>query len=378
MTVTSKDLCEVIPLTYPPEEDGVAHGLPRATYISEDFLKAENQYLFASHWTFVGFAHETPDTGDVLPATAAGQPIVLVRSQTGEVNAFHNVCRHRGHPVVVQPCRGTKSLVCPYHAWTYDLDGRLKRTPHFAGYSKSIESFAYERYGLRPIRCECWHDWVFVNLDGEAEPLERYLEPVSRRLEAVDFEHVTPIAKLDLGVVQANWKLLIENFIEPYHVPVVHSQSAGGQPLADHYMIVDGYCVGCAIDVSSESVSNGRDKLPQMLDMSTRYLMLFPNFVLAWYLPDQLGVHLNVPEAPDRTRQWRMIYHIGKDMPSGEYVQTLSNLWTQVHREDHSVVESLQRGRASPILEDGGLLSPHWETSVRQFHKLVVDALNQT
>ena len=356
----------------PPTENGIARGLSRAAYIDDDFLKMEYERVFARNWTFAGFAHEISNPGDAMPVQVAGQPLLLVRNIANEIGAFHNVCRHRGHAVITALCRGLKSLVCPYHAWTYDLDGNLKRTPHFGGYAKhSVDGFSLESHGLKSVRSAVWHDWIFVDLAGEAPALDKYLTPITSRVEDLDFGNLKPLAKLDLGVVQANWKFLIENFVEPYHVPVVHRQSAAGQPLAEHYMIVDDHCIGCGIDVAEPCEDGSRD----VLDMSTRYFVLFPNFVFGWYLPNQLGVHLNVPLAPDRTQQWRVIYHIGEQTPDAEYVKRLTELWQRVHREDHEIVESLQRARASSVLEDGGLLSPHWETSVRQFHKLVINAL---
>jgi choline monooxygenase len=168
---------------------------------------------------------------------------------------------------------------------------------------------------------------------------------------------------------------LIENFIEPYHVPVVHRTSAGGQPLKEHYLIVDDRCVGCAVDVAGGVGESSVHDPCDHLDMSTRYLALFPNFVIAWYLPDQVGVHLNVPLAPDRTAQLRVIYHVGERPPDEAAVAALVELWTQVHREDHAIVEGLQSTRAFPVLADGGLLSPYWETSVRRFQELVVEAI---
>lgn len=359
-------------LAVPPTESGIAHGLSREAYTSERVLALEFERIFSRHWTFVGFAHDIPASGDAFPVHVAGQPVFVIRSASGDISAFHNVCRHRGHPLVRTPCQGLKNLVCPYHAWTYGLDGTLLRTPHFGGYGEHVDPYVTKNFHLRAVRCETWHDWIFVDLGGEAPALEAHVAPIATRLGAVDFSQLQVLTKLDLGVVEANWKLLIENFIEPYHVPVVHSVSAGGQPLRDHFMILDEHCVGCGIDVS---VDPEADEAGQRLDMSTRYLMAFPNFVFAWYLPDQLGVHLNVPEAVNRTRQYRVIYHIGDQAPTCEQTRQLATLWTQVHREDHEIVEQLQIGRGSSVMDDGGLLSAHWESSVRQFHRLVLDAL---
>ena len=356
----------------PPVENGIARGLPRDAYTSEHHLEIEYQRIFARHWTFAGFAHEAAAAGDAYPTQVASQPILIARGEDGVLRAFHNVCRHRGHILLRSACRGAKSLVCPYHAWTYGMDGALRRAPHFGGYAKVPRGFVPGDFGLKSIRCQVWQDWVFVNLSGNAPDIDTHVNPMLSYLDGADLSRARVVAKMDLGVVRANWKLLIENFVEPYHVPVVHRDSAAGQPLRDHYMIVDGHCFGCAIDVSgARAGERGR-----RLDMSTRYLTLFPNFVFAWYQPDQIGVHLNLPLGPDRTHQIRVIYHLGETTPDPEYVSRLSALWKRVHQEDHAVVEELQAGRASSAMDDGGLLSPHWETSVRRFHELLVDALS--
>ena len=355
---------------------GVMHGLPRGAYTERAVLAAEYARVLAPSWCFVGFAHELANPGDARPVIAAGQPIVLLRNAAGEMRAFHNVCRHRGHIVVGAPCQGLTALICPYHAWTYDLDGRLQATPHFGGYRKPhVAGFDRAAHGLAPVRCAVWHDWIFVNLDGTAPPIEDHLAPLVRLLGDIDLGTMTPLVKLDLGTVKANWKFLVENFVEPYHVPVVHAQSAAGQPLREHYMIDGGTCFGCAIDVNAERAENRRPPLANALDMSSLYLALYPNFVFGHYAPDQIGVHLNVPEAPDRTHQWRVIYHLGDDPPGADEIDELATLWRRVHGEDHGIVERLQAGRASPVMDDGGLLSPAWETSIGRFHKLLGAAL---
>ena len=112
------------------------------------------------------------------------------------------------------------------------------------------------------------------------------------------------------------------------------------------------------------------------LDVSSRYLTLFPNFVLGWYEPDQLGIHLNVPLGPGRTAQRRMIYHTDAAALSAAAVEEVKELWRKVHHEDHAICERLQRGRSSPVADEGGVLSPHWEDNVRAFQELVAGAVD--
>ena len=223
---------------------------------------------------------------------------------------------------------------------------------------------------MKPVRSATWHDWVFVDLGGGAPDFEDYVAPLSARLDDLDLDAVQPVATIDFGEVSTNWKFLMENFIEPYHVQFVHRETTQ-QPLTDHYVVVDGHCLGSAVDISGDGAHDCHDSL----SVSSRYLTLFPNFVVGRYFPDQLGVHLNTPVAAGRTRQRRVIYLTDGRGASAQQVEALRDLWYRVHKEDHAITERLQKGRASDVADDGGLLSPHWEAPVRKFQELVIDAL---
>ncbi len=346
-----------------------AHGLPAVAYTGENFWKAECETVLAQNWVCAGFAHELAEPGDSVPTTIAGKPVLLIKNQRGEIAAFHNVCRHRCLTLVDEPKNVGKLIRCPYHAWAYDLDGTLRASPHFGGTDKhEPEGFDRTKNSLVPIRVHVWHDWVFVNLDGNAEPFEEYAAPLIKRLDGIDFDKVQPIGILDFGEIATNWKFIMENFIEPYHVQFVHS-STTDQPLTDHYTIVDGRCLGSAVDLKEEVGTGGS------LAVSSRYLTLFPNFIVGRYFPDQLGVYLNIPLGPDRMIQKRALYTTEGQVLSNEEIEGLKSLWWDVHKEDHEMVERLQLGRASPVAESGGVLSPHWENSVRAFQELIAGSV---
>jgi len=348
----------------------VRTGLPGAAYADETFLALENQKLFPERWTFVGFAHQISNPGDVQPATVAGRPIVMVRNQLGDINVFHNVCRHRCLKLVDEASNTGHFIQCPYHTWTYSLDGELKSTPHFGGYGKhQPDNFDMSTHGLVRVRAHCWGDWIFVNLDGNAEAFESYAAPLMDRLEGVDVDSLEALASIDFGEIDTNWKFLMENFMEPYHVQYVHP-STTEQPLGDHRTIVDGLCLGSLVDLPDEQTDAAS------LAVSSRYLTLFPNFVVGRYFPDQLGVYLNIPVSAGKTRQVRVIYSTGEREFSDEEVKQVRDLWYSVHKEDHSMCERLQAGRASQVALEGGRLSPVWEDSVRRFQELIVDAVS--
>jgi choline monooxygenase len=266
-------------------------------------------------------------------------------------------------------------LTCPYHAWSYGLDGELRSTPYFGGTDPRSrpEGFDPKHHGLKPVRCAVWYDWIFVNVSGDAPPFEAFISPVQERLGDIDFSQAKLVGVVDLGVVHANWKFLVENFIEPYHVQFVHAKTTE-QPLANHYTIIDRNCLGSAVDL--EESREGGDGSGRTLAVSSRYLSLFPTFVIGRYFPNQIGVHLNVPLGPAKTLQRRAIYVTDAIEPTEEAAESLKRLWIDVHREDHEICVRLQEGRKSEVAQDGGLLSPHWESSVRKFQELVADAID--
>ena len=347
----------------------VASGLPAAAYTSEAFFALENERLFPDSWVFAGFAHELARPGDVAPVTVAGRPLILVRDRENTIRAFHNVCRHRCLKLVDKPGNLGSRIRCPYHFWTYGLDGSLQVAPHFGGLDARAvpDGFDRKKHGLVPVRSATWHDWIFVNLGGGAPPIQDFVAPLQRRLDGLNLAELRHLVTVDLGDVAANWKLLMENFIEPYHVQFVHATTTE-QPLTDHYTINDPGCLGCAVDVSGAATRT------DTLSADARYLTLFPNFVFGLYIPDQVGVHLNVPLAPDRTLHRRAIYGIGADSVLAEQEEELAALWREVHLEDVAICERLQQGRISDPAA-GGVLSPVWEDAVRSFQELVVDRL---
>ncbi|HEY5645840.1 MAG TPA: Rieske (2Fe-2S) protein, partial [Pseudomonadales bacterium] len=185
------------------EPGPVSHGLPAAAYTSEEFLALENERLFRNTWVFVAFAHELAMPGDAIPVTVAGRPVVLLRNAAGDVKAFHNVCRHRNLQLVAAPCNVGRVVRCPYHSWTYGLDGDLKIAPYFGGRNPTEvpEGFDRSRQGLVAVRHCVWHDWIFVNLSGTAPDFDGFVSPLARWLEDIDFGELTHLTTIDLGEV---------------------------------------------------------------------------------------------------------------------------------------------------------------------------------
>tara|TARA_Y100001970_G_C14129259_1_gene800721 strand:+ start:74 stop:1138 length:1065 start_codon:yes stop_codon:yes gene_type:complete len=349
----------------------ILNGLPAKAYTDKDFWDRECKNVFANNWVFVGFAHELKNIGDVIPIKVAEQPILLVKNTKQKIVAYHNVCSHRCLILVDERRNFKKIINCPYHAWSYDLDGNLINSPHFGGTNNHVpKGFDKKKNGLKSIRIKIWHDWIFININKNALPFEKYAAKLIKQLKNINLKNIKPVATLNFGNISTNWKFLIENFIEPYHVQFVHKKTTS-QPLKDHYTIVDGNCYGSGVDLKNEDASGGS------LAVSSKYLSLFPNFIIGTYYPGQLGVYLNSPINLSTTSQKRIIYTTkGYNLNKSE-IDNQKNLWWKVHKEDHHICERLQLGRSSPVSQKGGLLSPYWENSVRAFHQIMVNSMKK-
>ena len=196
-------------------------GLPNLAYTSADFFHLEQQTVFRNNWVFAGFRHQFVNAGDTQPLEIAGQPVVLVLTSDLTIRAFHNVCSHRGARLVSE-CGNNKKFICPNHSWSYSLAGKLIARPHFhGGEQHDVNRADCHRADLVEIRCVTWHDWIFVDISGEADAFAKCIEPISRAIEGYDFDALRFSESLEFDI-DANWKLAIENFIEPYHVFSCH------------------------------------------------------------------------------------------------------------------------------------------------------------
>jgi phenylpropionate dioxygenase-like ring-hydroxylating dioxygenase large terminal subunit len=202
--------------------------LPAEAYISEQFWEFEKHAIFSREWLCVGHANEVPGPGDHLPLTVLEEPVLLVRDDAGTVRVLSAICQHRGHPIFAglaqraadAPCLNAKTLVCPYHNWTYRLDGRLIGAPSMQETTPVAE--LRQNVRLAEIRSEIFHGLVFINFDAAAEPLAPRLAKLGRELATYPLADLVPTQILALTDLKWNWKLHHENALEPYHTDYVH------------------------------------------------------------------------------------------------------------------------------------------------------------
>lgn len=385
MTQPIQSLIEPGELQAVLQPTGEARGMPNAVYTSEESYAFEREHLFAPHWTAIAFA-DSLAPGEVRAVDFMGLPILLCRLKTnGEIRVFHNVCSHRGLRLVSGSRQTNGLLVCPYHSWTYGLDGDLKATPHIGGVGvHCVDGFHRADHGLKPIRHHVWMGVLFVNLDGTAPPFEEAATTVLERyrnLMGPDGEsQLRRAITHDGGTmdVRCNWKLALENFLEAYHLPFIHPGLNSYSPLNRHYNeIIDDLCAG-QVTTTFDPGLDRDDPLP-LFDgwdpdrlATGEYPALFPNLLLGFQANHVFGMIVS-PVSPDSCREEFMIFYAGDEANDDRYLrQRKSNLdaWTAVFNEDIEPCERMQLGRNSPGYR-GGAFSPVHDVCSHHFHQWV-------
>ena len=354
-----------------------AAGLPTAAYTSEEWQRLERSTLFARQWFALGFVHDVPNPGDARPVmSAAGRPLILARDGGGEIRVLHNYCRHRGMKLLDQPAEGLRNIVCPYHAWSYALDGRLQRVPHRHGIGRH-ENDPADLPGLETVRHEIWNGVVFVDLSGVAPALERSIGPLAARWSHYDFSQLVPGASLSFEV-EGNWKLAIENFIDIYHVPYVHPSLNQYNAMKDHYFIREGdFVVGQG---SREFVPTdaGAARLPTFPNLTAdqvttlEAISVFPNMLITVFA-DNLRIILVEPTGPGSCRERVEVFFVGEEALApglADPRQVVVERFPAFNREDMEVVRRLQVSFETSAFEQAHF-SAFFDANVHQFQSMV-------
>jgi choline monooxygenase len=351
----------------------LAQNLPRAAYTDPDFFRLEIERVFGRNWTYVGAAGEMPKAGDAIPVTLGDMPIVLVRQRDGKIKAFHNVCRHRGPILVRKPVSSQSALICPYHAWSYDLNGELKRTPGYMG-SGRHDSGPLDKscMGLKEIRCDIWRDGVFINLSGDAGSLAQCYAPLEQRWAHHDLALLRYGGSARLRI-NGNWKLVMENFQEGYHLPMTHPFLNSLSSLENHYSVVEPAYQGQGSHYY-DTIQAGHGDLPNFPNLPdywkhrAEYPAVLPNLMFGMH-PDHFLFFGVLPLSPSITEEIFHFYFIGDEALQPQYAalraRVMSNL-DSINAEDIGIVESMQAGRHSPGFEQAPF-SPYQEATLHQF-----------
>ena len=364
-----------------------AHGLPNECYNNAEYTIIERNKLFEDKWAVVGVASSIPNAGDAKPYDLLGIPLILLRDKNNQIKVYHNVCSHRGYKILQKACSIKNVLRCPYHSWSYDLDGRLIATPHIGGMNKhQTKDFDKSTSGLKEVRSFLWLDLIFVNISNNEISFEKYIKPLSDRWSkfwSSEDQKLINHSK-DYGYFQlkakCNWKFAIENYCESYHLPWVHPGLNSYSKIEDHYHIqgLPNRFAGQGTTVYNPRLK-GKEKFPCFPNWSkdkqhiAEYVALFPNVMLGIH-KDHYYAYWLEPVNHTCTIEHMEIYYVGNKAANSKKFKSLRKqnykLWKSVQLEDVHIIEGMQEGRNSPSY-NGGNFSPVMDNPTHHFHKWV-------
>jgi phenylpropionate dioxygenase-like ring-hydroxylating dioxygenase large terminal subunit len=357
--------------------------LPGWIYRDPDFLDAEKERVFLTSWQIVCHLNDIPNAGDYHTLDFMGEPLVAVRGQDGGVKAFFNVCRHRAARILdgnAGRCAGR--IVCPYHAWTYDLNGRLTAVPH----RKEFDDFSLDRFGLKPVENEVYKGFIFVRLKAGLPSVADMLAPFESELAAYRLEELQPLGRVTLRTRHVNWKNVTDNYSDGMHITVAHpgltrlfGQSYGieAQPWVDKMW-------GYLRDVPSSQLSERLYQsllpespyLPEERQRLWVYFKLWPNVAFDIY-PDQIDFMQMIPISPTETLIREIAYahpDSRREMRAARYLNWRIN--RNVSLEDKSLIERVQAGMGSRSFSPGPL--GRNEVSLRSFARRVRELIPES
>lgn len=334
-----------------------AQAMPKSVYTSESFAELEQTHIFGREWLCAGRAEGLKEPGDYLTMQIAGEPIIILRDRDGTLRGLSNVCRHR-MSTLLEGRGNTRSIVCPYHAWTYNLDGSLRGAPAMA----RNEGFCKEDVKLPSIRVENWRGWIMVTLNPDAPPPSQALAGVDRLVGHLPMETYTEVFREEFDWA-TNWKVLAENFMESYHLPVCHSGTIGGscdlnkmecpegEEAFNYHWIVKNDTVPLALAHPTNTTLTGDQR------RITWLLAIYPSLLITltpgyfWYLS-------LTPKGPGRVQvlfgggmsaEWMA------DPKAADHLAGVKALLDDVNVEDKGCVEKVYRGLLAGLSAPGAL-----------------------
>jgi choline monooxygenase len=339
-----------------------AFTIPAPWYTDLRIAELERRTVFSRTWQMVGRIEQVSSPGQYITAEVAGEPILVVRDEDGQLRAFFNVCRHHAAAVAPEPSGCVAQFRCPYHGWTYSTTGALKGTPEFDG----VCNFDRSSNGLLPVRAETWDKFVFVNLDSNACALKNFLGGLVERVTPLELDSLHFVERR-VYTLNCNWKVFVDNYLDGgYHVPHLHK---GLNSVLDyvHYTVenVDRAC----IQSTPMRASGDAEAAAAATRQGDRayYVWQYPNFMINWY-QGVMDTNLVLPVAVDSTR---VIFDFYFANPSeATHHRESIGVSEKIQDEDVAICESVQRGLRSRAY-GAGRLSVRREAGEHLFHQLL-------
>lgn len=346
-----------------------ASTIPASWYVDSRIDRLERDAVFARNWQMIGRSDQVAGPGDFLTAEFVGEPLLAVRGSDGVLRAFYNVCRHHAAAVETRAEGKTHLLRCPYHGWTYSLQGELKGTPDFQG----VCHFDRSASGLVPVACAEWEGFVFVRLSEEGPALNESLGPLVEQFRPMNLAGLHFVERRRYAF-DCNWKVFVDNYLDGgYHVPHLHK---GLDSVLDYskYRIENGerYCLQ-----SSPVVSAGAEAETGAVRTGDRalYYWIYPNFMVNWY-EGLMDTNLVLPLGVDRTEVLFDFYFA--DISDSQRARNAASIAVgqRIQDEDTAICHSVQKGLTSRAYQ-AGRLSPRREGGEHLFHRLLAADLKR-
>ena len=343
-----------------------ASTIPREWYVDERVFELEKKTVFGATWQFAARVDQLDRQGRFVTADVAGEPIVLVRDAKG-INAFYNVCRHHAAIVMTEPAGDCSTLRCPYHGWTYGLDGRLKGAPDM-GPAKGLEKAGI---GLPPVRVATWGNFVFVNLEPKGAGLDEHLGELPAQVKALSIDGLTFFERR-VYEFECNWKVYVDNYMDGgYHVPILHKSLNAVIDYANYAIHNHGRFVLQKTPLKSSTAEAARLRRGR----EAFYYWLYPNFMLNWY-EGVMDTNLVLPIGHERTMVVFDFYFDDVGPAAAARNKASIDLGERIQHEDQAISTSVQKGLGSRSYE-AGRLSVRREGGEQLFHKLLAADLRR-
>jgi choline monooxygenase len=337
---------------------------PRSWYNDSRIFELEQRAVFAHCWHVVGRAEEVREAGQFLTCQIAAEPLLVVRGKDNRLRGFFNVCRHHAATVMTEPRGKAEHLRCPYHGWTYDLQGALIQTPEFGG----VQNFDPAANGLVPVAIAEWRHWLFARLEPTGPSLQEQLgRDLMERLGPLNLEQLHWFERRRYSL-HCNWKVFVDNYLDGgYHVPHIHaslnSVLAPGKyeiEIGARFCLQSSPMIASAVQSPTAAVRTGE---------RAYYFWLYPNFMINVY-EGMMDTNLVIPVAIDRTEV--IFDYFFADISDGARERNLASIAVseEIQAEDAAICESVQRGLASRSY-DTGRLAPRREAGEHLFHRLL-------
>lgn len=356
-------------------------GLHPLAYVDEQFFALEQERVFARAWVTVGLAGEVADPGPMLVRQVGQKSVVITRGDDGELRGFLNSCRHRGTELADADCEITGTIRCPYHRWGYGTDGSLKATPFFDEIPR--DDFDRADFSLVAVRVATWGPLLFACLADDTPPLDEWLGDLPDRMAGYGFDQwrIEESAVLE---IEANWKLISENFQEYYHLTWVHPELAKVSRVKDHYRYQGAgmYCGQTTTPVSGDDrddwlVLPAAEGLDESDAASGRHIAIYPNVIFS-VLPNHVFVMRLDPIAPGLTRE-TCTFLLPPSTPelTGGELDATRKFWVDVNDEDIDICQRGQRGLTRGTIP-AGPLAPRFEEPLHRFHNMLANCMTAT